>query len=817
MESTVRFGSHAVKIAEPQKKKYDVPDHPELATCERVLSWRRRVLSLTSHDVVFCASSVVVCHNHSTGSQRFFTGHKDEVTAVCTTAKQAASGDVTGIVLVWSLVSLTVKRRLEYHKTPVLALQFLPHQRPFLVSCALSGNGDHPLALWQLGRQDPSLRPSRVTNGGKNEIMGLYAMKTEGGGFVSYGAHHLKMWVPHLLAPTEPITMQRAAFGQGYTLGCVTCVAEVSAGLVCGTDTGDVFHLQVSKDALVARRICGSIASPKTSVVLLLDGADKTTLAVFKDGTKVNCGEETVRSSIWTSGNETIRPILIAVTHESSIAMASASHLLFCPSHKLSMQSLLIQPPSLKMEHLSVQGTRTAVGTPEGCFVLQDSFLEVEYPGVVTAVLLVDGFIAIAMGKSLRVINCDEKKTIGEKQLPSSVCCLAAFEGMFAAGCDNGSVHFFDGPDLKQGSAKMVMCHERPISAMAFAGQFLYTCSEGNLIIFDAVYGRRLAPNDELHDTANELLPTQFTLPYSFATRGAWGPQYTGERKFSAAGNVLAVTHDKDVDLFPFPTGPNAVAPTTLPRIHTAPLCQVLLVGQRLWSMSNNTLISWRLPKREAMERRPVEKTCTPRVTPRGIDKAVVVENKENEGDNERARRQAKLLESRMLSNRSIDLAHGGETVEDPNAVGRREKIDSQREKGERLSPKVGTTVAGAQKTPTVANAQTPQRKRENITSVSAGQGGRAPSFQSTGMFRHKTRLTDTAFEIEVRCLRHLSKVTKNAFRRQVTFFSDDVDFVVKVPWGYDVDQLEAEKNFEEGYCFALVPKASWTDGNDEL
>eukprot|EP00397_Hematodinium_sp_SG-2012_P009978 GEMP01010078.1.p1 GENE.GEMP01010078.1~~GEMP01010078.1.p1 ORF type:complete len:819 (+),score=154.13 GEMP01010078.1:24-2459(+) len=804
-----RFGDQMVSIFEPTKK-FDVPDIPDAARLERALSWRRRVLSLTADEAVFCTSSVVVLHHLTTGEQRFFYGHNDEVTAICTAFRHAASGDMTGVALVWALDTLSIKKRLEFHKNPVLAMQFLPNTRPFLITCALNNNGEHPLALWQVGggkQEEPIHTPMRVTNGGKNEVVGIYAKKKDAE-FVSYGAHHLKVWYPCLLAPHEPIKFQRAAFGHGYALGRVTCVTEVSLGLVCGTDTGDVFVLDASTDNnLIGRRICGSVTSPKTNVVMVLDAPDakEAPIALFKDGTKVQCVDKShARSSIWTNANETLRPILIAAVNNDNIAVCSASHLMIGDTRTLNFHSLLIQPPSLKMECLAVLDSRIAVGTPEGLFIMRNNVIDLELPGHATACLLVDTFLAVAMDKWLRVIDLKSGKTCGDKQLQSRVCSLAAFEGLYAAGMENGGINFFDGPELKQGSlSKCVTCHKGPVTSMAFAGQFLYSCSMGNVVIFDAVLGRRLSPGDEMLSVAKEMIPTPFSLPYSFATRGAWSrDKYAPGRQFSASGNVLCASNHNDVELFPFPAGNKDVTPVILRRVHTSPVVQMVCRSDAMWTMSNNSLMSWRFP-RKALQERMVQDYPKPVQL---SDESTLVIDK-NDPELEKSRRQQKLIDSR-LPQRVV------ETVEDPNAVGRREKLEEQWAKKGRVSPKVGTPMPGVrdkkEKTPVI----TPVEQFAGVGS------NNTPSFRSTGMFRHRTQLTEKAFEIEIRCLRSLSKVTKNAFRREITFFSYDIDFIVKVPWGYDVENLEVDKKFEGGLCFVTIPKALWTadqSRDDEL
>ena len=71
--------------------------------------------------------------------------------------------------------------------------------------------------------------------------------------------------------------------------------------------------------------------------------------------------------------------------------------------------------------------------------------------GVTTACLLVDSFLIVALSRVLHVIDLDaQSKMVGEKTLKTSICALAAFEGLIAAGTEDGSVFIFEGPELKQ-------------------------------------------------------------------------------------------------------------------------------------------------------------------------------------------------------------------------------------------------------------------------------------------------------------------------------------------------------------------------------
>jgi microtubule-associated protein-like 6 len=185
----------------------------------------------------FCAATAVV-YNSSQSTQRFFTGHNDDIVSlavhpnrsICATGQLGRSPKI----LVWDSKDMSQLQCIEgFHTRGVLALAFSP-DGSFLTS--VGKDNDHTVAVWDW------LRARKVASekGHNDSIFACEYNPHSPDTMVTCGVKHIKFW--SLNKETGRLQTRKGIFGSKGKLQTILCIAFGPDGTTyTGTFDGSVY------------------------------------------------------------------------------------------------------------------------------------------------------------------------------------------------------------------------------------------------------------------------------------------------------------------------------------------------------------------------------------------------------------------------------------------------------------------------------------------------------------------------------------------------------------------------------------------------
>jgi len=255
-------------------------------------------------ELVYNIAGAIICHDIDDNTQRFFTKHTEDITAVAMHPSLAlmATGqlDEKGVrmprICIWDLNTLELKNEIEgFHQNAVYHLAFSPNN-DFLYSCA--GDCDCTLFVFDLKNKSKKMKPIyQYSPISKGDVYGLVVSENIGASngelvdeFITYGAKHLKTWevndannigvgpsklklCGHLVPTTKTGPKQKSKVEKGFQ----TAISLPSwpSSYVVGGNSGTIYLVQYHQ---VKKRFNVFNNCPVTCAVLTENGFLATSL-----------------------------------------------------------------------------------------------------------------------------------------------------------------------------------------------------------------------------------------------------------------------------------------------------------------------------------------------------------------------------------------------------------------------------------------------------------------------------------------------------------------------------------------------------------
>eukprot|EP00698_Gefionella_okellyi_P011914 TRINITY_DN3177_c0_g1_i1.p1 TRINITY_DN3177_c0_g1~~TRINITY_DN3177_c0_g1_i1.p1 ORF type:complete len:1137 (-),score=303.33 TRINITY_DN3177_c0_g1_i1:786-4136(-) len=202
---------------------------------------RMNTMYCTSGELVYFAAGVGVVYNTQSHTQRFFTGHTDDILSIA----MHPDGDVfaTGqlgkdpMIYIWRASNCEPLKCLQhYHERGVSALAFSPDGK-YLVSVGMDNYNTIMVWDWEKG-----LRVS-CERGGSDRLF-MVGFTPASNTFASVGVKHMRYWT---IATDGSLSYKKGIMGAKGTLQPIFCVSGDSEGrFLTGTQNGEVYAWRAS-------------------------------------------------------------------------------------------------------------------------------------------------------------------------------------------------------------------------------------------------------------------------------------------------------------------------------------------------------------------------------------------------------------------------------------------------------------------------------------------------------------------------------------------------------------------------------------------
>ncbi|XP_014472241.1 PREDICTED: cilia- and flagella-associated protein 52 [Dinoponera quadriceps] len=182
----------------------------------------------------------VVIKKIETGEQNFFSGHTNNVSALCVSpcGEYVASGQnnhlgLKTVVIVWDYKKREIRKSYEIHKGSIEDLCFTCNS-DFLVSI---GRDDGAVIIWDVRANSP-ICGSSASNETSGSAYNIARMNVHGACFITAGDKTLKIW--HVNAERRQMHGTDVEMGKLKRLNNCIVVDEKDEIIYCGTSSGDI-------------------------------------------------------------------------------------------------------------------------------------------------------------------------------------------------------------------------------------------------------------------------------------------------------------------------------------------------------------------------------------------------------------------------------------------------------------------------------------------------------------------------------------------------------------------------------------------------
>ncbi|XP_066926830.1 cilia- and flagella-associated protein 52-like [Clytia hemisphaerica] len=243
--------------------------------------------------LIYPLGNTIVVKNIATGSQKFLSGHTDNVSCVALSksGQYVASGQSTYMgfkadVIVWDFESMSLYCRLVLHKVKVEALAFSPNEQ-YLAT--LGGQDDGSVVIWDLPRKEAVCgSPAAVPSAGTTYCVAF--ANNNNNIFVTGGNKTLRVWdldsENRIIRPTD--------CNMGQLKRIVKCiqVSDDDKHIYCGTTSGDILQINLNTKLLChygpakEKFSLGVLSLSLVEQNILIGAGDGTVAKVRVDGFK---------------------------------------------------------------------------------------------------------------------------------------------------------------------------------------------------------------------------------------------------------------------------------------------------------------------------------------------------------------------------------------------------------------------------------------------------------------------------------------------------------------------------------------------------
>ncbi|ORX89794.1 WD40 repeat-like protein [Basidiobolus meristosporus CBS 931.73] len=230
----------------------------------RTRDCRNNIHTLAGHDgsprLAYFAGSVGIIYDPSTNTQRFFTGHNDDVISIAVHPSGAyiATGDVASVIDPEGGVKVHVWKADEPEQPPVATLKCGPGTvYKGVVAIAFSPDGkflvavckdkDHTIEVFDW---ESSAEPFVSTSGHSDLVLDILFNPFNRTEFVIFGVKHLKFW--YLDDKTRTLSSKRGIFGPKGKIQTILSAAYIDKGtLITGCMDGDIYSWDITKRQVI--------------------------------------------------------------------------------------------------------------------------------------------------------------------------------------------------------------------------------------------------------------------------------------------------------------------------------------------------------------------------------------------------------------------------------------------------------------------------------------------------------------------------------------------------------------------------------------